>query len=315
MLGQPEPAALEREASSQGVMGGVAQELLGGLRLGAGELGGGAEEQPEARGAGAERRLRRQREIQLEAAREEEDPIERRAAPDVEQPDRLELVREPLRPLVQHRLDVDAVDDCEGQVEVGPAVALAVGEQADDCAATTRSSPPASSSTRSRTRALLDREEAHRPSRKIVQGRIWPILDVAAIAAPGGLARAAPRLSLVARPHDDHGAGAVEERAAKGDHASLSRPSMNAACSGQSGCSRAPLPGSHSGPAGRSTTNRRSLMGAFFTRCSSSTLLAGWPACTFTRPTSLGQRSCSGTGPGLAHPISSRRRPRRSQQG
>ena len=52
---------------------------------------------------------------------------------------------------------------------------------------------------------------------------------------------------------------------------------MNAACSGQSGCSRAPLPGSHSGPAGRSTTNRRSLMGAFFTRCSSSTLLAGRP--------------------------------------
>ena len=110
----------------------VAEELVRVGRLHVRPLDRLAEEQAEPRPRRAERGSRREREIELEAAREQEDAVDRGAAREVEELHGVELVDEAARPVGEHVGHVDAVRDRERQVEVRPAVARALGKRADD---------------------------------------------------------------------------------------------------------------------------------------------------------------------------------------
>ena len=156
----------------------VAEELLDrpAVRR-AGSSRRGAEEQPEARRAGAEGGLRRKGEIELQAAGEEEDAVDRGARGDVEEVNGAELVRE-LAGVQSASTSSTETPSATAKVRSRSEKRspLAGGERADD-----RARDDALVSVGQREHAvahaltLLDAEERHRPSRKIVQGRIRPI--------------------------------------------------------------------------------------------------------------------------------------------
>jgi hypothetical protein len=66
---------------------------------------------------------------------------------------RVELVDEGARPVLEHISDRDVVGDAEGEVQVREAVAAVHGERAHGGSGTTRSSSSASRSPRARLRA------------------------------------------------------------------------------------------------------------------------------------------------------------------
>ena len=108
------------------------EELVHGLQCGLRQLDGAAEEEAEARPARAELRRRAEREVDLEAAGEEEDAVDRRAEGDVEEVDAVELVRHSPGPVGEDLGNRHVVVDGERQVDVGPAVAGTLREPADD---------------------------------------------------------------------------------------------------------------------------------------------------------------------------------------
>src|SRR5437588_3719499 len=91
-----------------------------------------AEEEPKLGTPRAEVALRREREVDLQAAGEQEDAVDRRLAQEVEEVGRVELKLELPRPLVDNVHDRHAVGDAEGQVEIRPAVSRPMREPADD---------------------------------------------------------------------------------------------------------------------------------------------------------------------------------------
>ena len=97
-----------------------------------GQRGSLPEEEPEPRRPRAERRLGCDRDVDLQAAGEEKDAIERTPAPDVEEVDGLEFLGECACPVVEHVLDGYAVAHGKCQVEVRPGVAVTERERTHD---------------------------------------------------------------------------------------------------------------------------------------------------------------------------------------
>ena len=95
------------------------------------ELYRAAEQKPEPRPARAPRGSGCKRKVDLKAARQEEDAVDRSARRHVEEMDASELGCELMRPILEDVLDGRGVIDAEREVEVGPAVARTVGEAAD----------------------------------------------------------------------------------------------------------------------------------------------------------------------------------------
>jgi hypothetical protein len=75
--------------------------------------------------------LRREGEVELQAAGHEEDAIDARPGRQVEQEDAAELLLDRLRPVREHVESRNAFGDAEREVEIGPAVSAARRERAD----------------------------------------------------------------------------------------------------------------------------------------------------------------------------------------
>ena len=93
---------------------------------------GTTEEQPEPWTARAERGRRRERQIDLQAARQQKHSIDRGPSWKVEQVGCIELGHELPRPVGQDVAHRHVVGHSEGQVEIRPAIAAAIREPADD---------------------------------------------------------------------------------------------------------------------------------------------------------------------------------------
>jgi hypothetical protein len=73
---------------------------------------------------GREVRLRGEREVDLKAVPEQEDPVQRRRNREVEQVRRAELIGQLARPILHDLRNARALADPESQVDVGPAIRL-----------------------------------------------------------------------------------------------------------------------------------------------------------------------------------------------
>ena len=96
-----------------------------GRRLGRRYLDGLPEGELEARRSSAEVQLGSECDIDLEAALEQEDPVESRAGPDVPVVDGLAFLVEGGRPVGDHLVEIGALCDAQEDVDVGPAILVA----------------------------------------------------------------------------------------------------------------------------------------------------------------------------------------------
>lgn len=91
-----------------------------------------AEQKPESWPGGTKLRRLRHGEIELQSVREQEYPVDGRAALEIGQVDCVEFIAEHARPVSEYVSDWHMVGDGEGEVQVGAVVATAVhGERAD----------------------------------------------------------------------------------------------------------------------------------------------------------------------------------------
>jgi hypothetical protein len=90
-----------------------------------------AEEKPESRPSGPKVRRRCQREVELQPLREQEHPVDRRSALEVDEAHGAVLGPELLRPVVEHLSRRNVVGDAEGQVQIGEPVARSSRERSD----------------------------------------------------------------------------------------------------------------------------------------------------------------------------------------
>jgi hypothetical protein len=89
------------------------------------------EQQTEPRAARAELRRGAERQVDLQAARQQEHAVDQRLRRQVEEVDGAERVGELARPVGQHPIDPLVAGDAERQVDVRPAVAAVAGQRAD----------------------------------------------------------------------------------------------------------------------------------------------------------------------------------------
>jgi len=82
-----------------------------------------AEEETEAWPCRTKASRRRQRDIELQGVREQEYPVDRRSAFEVDEVDRVELRREPLRRVLENSSGRHGVGDREGEIQIGELVA------------------------------------------------------------------------------------------------------------------------------------------------------------------------------------------------
>ena len=141
MLGLPDTSTLDAGASVQRIDDAPAEDVVRDRRRGDEEasrrprdLGLGrrevAEEKAKPRAGGTKPSRRRQRKVELELVREQEHPVDRRLALEIEEPYGAELVAERRRPVVEDLGDRAVARDPEGEVQVGEAIALVDGERA-----------------------------------------------------------------------------------------------------------------------------------------------------------------------------------------
>ena len=132
VLRLPPAAALDREARSHGMVDAEPEQVVCRCRRRLRQVDRGAEEEPEPRSTRTEGGGGREREVDLEAAREQEDAVDRGSGGKVEEVDAVEVGGDPPRPVSEDVVERHRVRDGEREVEVGPAVAGAVGEAAHD---------------------------------------------------------------------------------------------------------------------------------------------------------------------------------------
>ncbi len=92
-----------------------------------------AEEQPEPRTARPELARRRERQVDLQATWKQEHAVDRGSSRKVEQVDRVELGCELPGPVAQNLGHWHRVGHRERQVEIRPAISIAVREPSDHC--------------------------------------------------------------------------------------------------------------------------------------------------------------------------------------
>lgn len=97
-----------------------------------GFIDGLAKEESEVWASCSEARLRSEREIQLEATREQENSINRWPTREIKKSYRMELIDDPARPVFQHVLQGPVVDHCERKVKIRPAISVLVSHRSDD---------------------------------------------------------------------------------------------------------------------------------------------------------------------------------------
>ena len=133
VLRLPKTPAFDARARVQAVDDAPAEEVSGGRRLGRDRLAlsGLAEQQPEPWAGRGEARRRCQSQVELESVRQQEHAVDRRAALEIDELHRIELVAQPASPVVENLGNGDAVGDREGEVEIGEAIAAADCERAD----------------------------------------------------------------------------------------------------------------------------------------------------------------------------------------
>jgi hypothetical protein len=102
-------------------------EIVEGRRRNVLPLHGTAEDGSEFGPSRAEVRRRHERDVDLEAAREEEHAVHGRAGADVPVVEDAKLLVDQLGPFGQHALVVDAVGHSEKDVDVGPPILRALG--------------------------------------------------------------------------------------------------------------------------------------------------------------------------------------------
>ena len=120
--GLPRPAALDRLARVEEAEPAEPGDVGERRRLGRRNVDGLAEDGAEARRAGAEVRLGRERDVDLEAALEQEDAVEGRAGAHIPVVDGAGFLVDGARPVGDHLVEVGALGDAEEDVDVRPAV-------------------------------------------------------------------------------------------------------------------------------------------------------------------------------------------------
>jgi hypothetical protein len=87
-------------------------------------------QKPESWSGGTKLSCRRHRKVELKRVRQQEHSVGGRTAREVGKLYRVELVDKRARPVIEHITDRHVVADCEGEVQVGEAVAAVHGERA-----------------------------------------------------------------------------------------------------------------------------------------------------------------------------------------
>ncbi|HEX6306337.1 MAG TPA: hypothetical protein VFZ76_19210 [Anaerolineales bacterium] len=132
VLGVPVATPFDAEAGAQGMVHGVTEEFARRRRLCVGLFHSAAEEQFEFRAASPKLGGGREGEVELQAAREQKDPVDARSAAQVKQVRGVEFVDQVPRPVFEHAKEGQIVCDGEAQVKIRPTIPMAVGERSKD---------------------------------------------------------------------------------------------------------------------------------------------------------------------------------------
>lgn len=111
------------------------------------------EDKPELWANGSELRGWRKRKVELEATRQQKDPVNRCAGRKIEQLNRVELLDERASPVREDLGSRRIVGNRESQVEIRPTISFRDRQGTDNRASDDACVPAASSRTRSRTRS------------------------------------------------------------------------------------------------------------------------------------------------------------------
>ena len=113
-------------------MDGVAKEFVRGRRWQVWLIHRLAEKKPEFGAVGPKRRGWRKGQVELKAAGQQKDSIDRRSARQVEQVNRVELCDNLMCPVFEYLWQGYIIRDGEGQVEIRPAITAVERQRADN---------------------------------------------------------------------------------------------------------------------------------------------------------------------------------------